>query len=217
MVPQTVKHLPAMQKTWVQSLGREDPLEKEMATHSSILAWKIPWMEEPGRLLSVGLQRIRHDRATSLSFLSLSFVYGSEKESLPGVPHLLPLHLHEFISYWTVRKACLYWNLIKHSKPSHDTDHKGVPPSRGPSLLGLLPIRCCLFTQLCLTLCDPIDYSMWGFPVLHYFLEFAQTHVRWVCDTIQPFHPLPPPSPPAFSLSQHQGLFQRIGPSHLVG
>ena len=45
-----VKHLPAMRETWVQSLGQEDPLEKEMATHSSILAWKIPWMEEPGRL-----------------------------------------------------------------------------------------------------------------------------------------------------------------------
>ena len=47
---QTVKHLPAMQETWVSSLGREDPLEKEMVTHSSILAWKIPWTEEPGRL-----------------------------------------------------------------------------------------------------------------------------------------------------------------------
>ena len=47
---QTVKHLPAMWDTWVRSLGQEDPLEKEMATHSSILAWKIPWMKEPGRL-----------------------------------------------------------------------------------------------------------------------------------------------------------------------
>ena len=49
-----VKHLPTMQETWVQSLGQEDPLEKEMATHSSILAWKIPWLEEPGRLQSMG-------------------------------------------------------------------------------------------------------------------------------------------------------------------
>ena len=61
-----VKHLPAMRETWVQSLGWEDPLEKVMATHSSILAWKIPWMEEPGRLQSMGLQRVRHDWATSL-------------------------------------------------------------------------------------------------------------------------------------------------------
>ena len=58
---QTVKHLPAMQETGVQSLGQEDPLEKEMATHSSILAWKISWTEEPGRLQSVGSQRVRHD------------------------------------------------------------------------------------------------------------------------------------------------------------
>ena len=56
-----VKHLPTMRETRVRSLGREDPLEKEMATHSSTLAWKIPWMEEPGRLQSMGLQRVRHD------------------------------------------------------------------------------------------------------------------------------------------------------------
>ena len=56
-----VKNLPAMQETRVRSLGREDPLEKEMATHSSILARRIPWMEEPGRLQSTGLERVRHD------------------------------------------------------------------------------------------------------------------------------------------------------------
>ena len=56
-----VKHLPVTQETWVQSLGREDPLEKEMATHPSTFAWKTPWMEEPGRLQSMGLQRVRHD------------------------------------------------------------------------------------------------------------------------------------------------------------
>ena len=56
-----VKHLPAMQETWVQFLGREDPLEKEMATHSSIFAWRIPRTEEPGGLQSMGSQRVRHD------------------------------------------------------------------------------------------------------------------------------------------------------------
>ena len=65
-VAQRVKHLPAMQETWVWSLGQENPLEKEMATHSSTLAWKIPWMEVPGRLQSMGSQRVRHDWATSL-------------------------------------------------------------------------------------------------------------------------------------------------------
>ena len=56
-----VKRLPAVQETLVQSLGREDPLEKEMATHSSVLAWKIPWMEDPGRLQSMGSQRVGHN------------------------------------------------------------------------------------------------------------------------------------------------------------
>ena len=56
-----VKNQPAMQEIWVQSLGQEDVLEKEMATHSSIFVWEIPWTEEPGRLKSMGLQRVEHD------------------------------------------------------------------------------------------------------------------------------------------------------------
>ena len=71
---QIVKHLPTMRETQVQSLGWEDSLEKEMATHSSILAWKIPWMEEPGRLQSMGSLRVRHDRATFFLFF-LSFFH----------------------------------------------------------------------------------------------------------------------------------------------
>ena len=61
LVAQMVKCLPAMWKTWVGSLGQEDPLEKEMATHSSTLAWKIPWTEEPGRLQSMGSLRVGHN------------------------------------------------------------------------------------------------------------------------------------------------------------
>ena len=60
-----VKNLPAMQDTWVQSLGQEDPLEKEMATHPSILAYRIPWIEQSSRLQSMGLQRVRHDSVTN--------------------------------------------------------------------------------------------------------------------------------------------------------
>ena len=58
---QTVKRLPTMWEIWVQSLGREDPREKEMATHFNILAWKIPWTEEPGELQTMGSQRVGHD------------------------------------------------------------------------------------------------------------------------------------------------------------
>jgi len=64
-VSQTEKNLPAMQETRVQSLGREDPLEKGIATHSSIIAWRIPWTEEPGRLQSMRSQRVGHDRVTN--------------------------------------------------------------------------------------------------------------------------------------------------------
>ena len=68
---QSVKRLPTMRETGVWSLGREHPLEKEMATRSSTLAWKIPWTEKPGRLQSTGSERVRHDWATSLSLSRL--------------------------------------------------------------------------------------------------------------------------------------------------
>ena len=70
---QTVKRLPTMRETWVRSLGREDALEKEMATHSSVLAWKILWAEEPGWLLSIQSQRVGHKWMTSLSLMILLY------------------------------------------------------------------------------------------------------------------------------------------------
>ena len=121
LVAQTVKCLPTMLETWVQSQGREDPLEKEMATHSSTLACKIPWMEEPG---------------------------------------------------------------------------------------GYSPVQFSSVTQVCPTLCDPMNRSTPGLPVHHQLPEFAQTHVHRVSDAIQPSHPLSSPSPPAPNPSQHQSLFQ---------
>ena len=71
-ITQMVKNLPAMQETWVRSLGQEDPLEKGKATHSSILAWRIPWTEEPGGLQSVGSQRFRHDWTTNTAILLIT-------------------------------------------------------------------------------------------------------------------------------------------------
>ena len=74
----------------------------------------------------------------------------------------------------------------------------------------------CSVAKSCLTLCDPMDCSLPGFPVLHYLLELAQTHVHWVSDAIQPSRPLLSPSPPAFKISKHQGLFQGVGSLHQV-
>ena len=72
---QTVKCLPAMWETWIQSLRQEDPLEKEMATHSCTLAWKIPWTEEPGRLQSIQLQTVRHNRFEVFPCKTLNTLY----------------------------------------------------------------------------------------------------------------------------------------------
>ena len=72
LVAQAVKNLPAMQETWVRSLGWQDSLEKGMATHSSILAWRIPWTKEPGRLRSMGLQRVTHDWVINTNYICKS-------------------------------------------------------------------------------------------------------------------------------------------------
>ena len=78
LVAQMVKDLPAVKETWVQSLGREDPMEKKMATHSSTLAWRIPWMEEYGRLQSTGSQE--SDTTERLYFLFLFFMGALRKK-----------------------------------------------------------------------------------------------------------------------------------------
>ena len=95
LVAQTVKRLPTVWETQVRSLDQEDPLEKELATHSSPLAWKIPWMEEGGRLQSMELQRVGHDWATSLSLTVFEFVSGLNDPSLPWTPHYPLSHLRE--------------------------------------------------------------------------------------------------------------------------
>ena len=77
-------------------------------------------------------------------------------------------------------------------------------------------VSCCSFANSCLNLHDSVDCSTAGFPVLPYLSEFAQTHVHWVDDAIQPSYPLLPPSPPVLSLSQCQGLFQWVSSSHQV-
>ena len=120
-----------------------------MVTHSSILAGKIPWTEEPGGLWSMWLQRVRQDWSDWAHTYTLS-------QSVSSV------------------------------------------------------------TQLCPTLCDPMNHSTPGLPVHHQLREFTQTHVHWVSDAIQPSHPLLSSSPPAPNPSQHQSLFQWVNSSHKV-
>ena len=127
--------------TGLWSLSREDLLEEEMETPSSVLAWRIPWTEELARLRSFGSHRVGHD--------------------------------------WS--------NFVIVQSPSR-----------------------------VLTLCYPVDCSTPGFSVLHHLPELAQTHVHWISDAIQPAGPLLSPSPPAFSLSQHQGLWKRLSTCHKI-
>ena len=85
LLAQTVKNTPALQETWVPSLGWEDALEKGKATHSSVLAWRIPWAEEPGRLQSMGSQRVGHDWATNIFTSVYFFIFFS----IPTYPRIL--------------------------------------------------------------------------------------------------------------------------------
>ena len=87
---------------------------------------------------------------------------------------------------------------------------------QNPRMRKFLMYQFSLVTQSCLTLCDPMDCSTPGFPAHHQLPKLTQTHVHWVGDAIQPSHPLSSPSSPAFNLSQHQDLFQRVGSSHQV-
>ena len=131
LVAWTVKCLPTMQETQVRSLGRENPLEKEMATHSSIHAWKIPWTEEPGRLQSTGSQRVGHDWATSVhftlrhvptSFLSQLWVHEPSPSEPPGklslwsIPYRPPQPFCPFLS--TLYLPSKFPNLFKPSSLS---------------------------------------------------------------------------------------------------
>ena len=112
-VAQMVKHLPAMWEVWVWSLGWEDPLEKEMATHSSILAWKIPLTEEPGRLQSMGSQRVGHDWVTSLHLHTCCYLKQPFKVSRLFILPMgkLRLRIVEYLAY-TVNGRVEIWTHV---------------------------------------------------------------------------------------------------------
>ena len=148
-----------------------------MVTHSSIPPWRIPWTEEPRGLSPWG--NIESDTTERLSTHILGL----------GFPSYLVLSVCMIGGLWTLR--VLYSGFV-------------VSELR---VWVLWDVCCCSVAQLCLTICDPMNYSMPGFPVPHHLPELAQTHVLWVSDAIQPSCPLSVPSSPAFNLSKHQGLF----------
>ena len=147
LVAQTVKHLPTVWETRVRFLGREDPLEREMATHSSTLAWKIPWMEEPGRLRSMWLLRVGHDWATSL----LLFTLTQWRRKWQPTPVFLPGESHgwrSLVGYspWG-RKDSDTTHCLKFTSSesfSHQWEQKQLS-SAGPPQLGT-DISCSLHT-----------------------------------------------------------------------
>ena len=157
-----------------------------MAPHSSTLAWKIPWTEEHGGLQSMGSLRVGHDWATSLSL----FTFMHWRKWQPT-----PVFLPGESQRWGSLVGCHPWG-----RPESD-------------MTEVTSVQFSSVAQSCLTLCDPMDCSTPGLPVIHHLLEFVQTHVHWVGDVIQPSHHRSFPSPPTFNLSQHQGLFQTRGPS----
>ena len=181
MVAQMVKHLPAMQETWVQSLGWEDPLEKEMATHSSTLAWKILWAEEPGRLQSMGSQKVRCDWATSLHFfrtlsqISDGYVFAlNTQENNFILNNPKQKSLNKAIS--KIRALNIYGHLCRQNNyketlclvtgPIIKNDNDGVSYQLGNIYPSLTRYATCKVwenesenevAQSCSTLCDPMD------------------------------------------------------------
>ena len=112
-----------------------------------------------------------------------------------------------FIQYSSVAQSCpTLWDPMNRSTPGFPVHHQLLESTQTK-----LNICCCSsVAKSCLTFCDPMDCRTPGSPVLYYLSKFAQTHVYWVGDAIQPSHPLFPPPTPAFNLSQHQDLFQWV-------
>ena len=134
LVAQRLKRLPPMWETWVQSLGWEDPLEKEMVTHSSILLWRIPWMEEPGGLQSMGSQRVGDDWATSLSLSFSTYRIQWNWQWLPRLEQRRHYNFHLPLGSLTVGKRAAmhqgYWrHLVERNwspKPTASTKLPGM-------------------------------------------------------------------------------------------
>ena len=206
LVAQTVKNPLAIQETRVWSLGQEDPLEKGMANHSTILAWRIPWTEEPRRLYS-SWDHKELDTTERLT-LSLHFFQCSFYSLLSEAYSIKTRTRKRVTSTWFINFCEV---ILSTAIPSLLWTHKSCASSDNGSFSHSSSsghsIQFSSVAQSCPALWNPKDCSTPGFPVHHQLLELTQTHVHQIGDAIQSSHPLLSPSPPAFNLSQHQGLF----------
>ena len=229
MGAQMVKTLPAMQETWVQSLGQEDPLEKGMATHSSISVWRIPWTEKPGRLgQSIGSRRVGNDWATNIFIYVCMCIYicmWGLSQWLSGIESVC----NRGDRVWSLGlEDPLKEGLATHSSILPQKIPWTVVPGRLHIVHGVAesdmtePTECTHMYQFssvaqsCPTLRGPMNHSTPVLPVHHQLPEFTQTHIHRVGDAFQPSHPLSFPSLPAPNPSQHQSLFQWVNSSHEV-
>ena len=166
-----------------------------MATHSSVLAWRISGTEEPGGLPSMGLHRFGHDWS--------DLAAAARKRGERNVEKILYSSVFQELQ---VRSDCTKNIHLWARKVGVALSEDSYLPSRFGSVQSLSLVW----------LCDPMDCSTPGLPVDHQLPELTQTHVHWVGDAIQPSHRLSAPSPPAFTPSHHQGLFKWVTTSHQV-
>ena len=147
-----------MWETWVRFLGQEDPLEKEMATHSSSLAWRLPWREEPGRLQSMGSQRVGRDWTTSVSNISLFFAFGwSPSRALKWFD--FDNFLHFFPRVWWENICLPLHTVITESLISAHFKGFNICGQTSLQEASLAPRVSAKLLQSCPTVCDPMYYS----------------------------------------------------------
>ena len=162
-----VKNLPAMQETWVWSLGREDALEKGKATHCSILAWRIPWTEEPGGLQSMGSRRVRHNWTTNTTNRSLHATkvnrWRLNKWTKMEISIILFFNFHFFISWRLI--TLQYCSGFCHTLTWISHGFTGIPHPDPPSHLPLHPIPLGLPSAPGLSTC--LMHPTWAGDLLH--------------------------------------------------
>ena len=208
------------------------PLEKEMATHSSSLAWEIPWTEEPGRLQFMGSQRVRHDWVTEHIEPLLPFFASILHLQVPLPPHFISASVaHSSPTLCDPMDYIPPCSLVHRILLARTQAWVPISLSRGsPQPRDWTWVSCITGRFFTVWATSSVQFShsvvsvsLWPHELQHTRPPcplptpgVIQTHVHWVGDAIQPSHPLSSPSPPALNLSQRQGLFKWVSSLHQV-